>query len=129
MPEAFQYHWGQVYESCNPGEKKYLVIDSIDRDTGTAKVSFPGGRGGRDRNARRRTIKLSSLHPTGTTRTGAERRTGYRLMSGPPKLGQDMCEMCYHYFDRADLDSGCCQPCARWLAQAFPRPAVGTLDA
>lgn len=129
MSDVFQHHWGQVYEACNPDESKHLVIDSIDSAAGTAKVSFPGGRGGRDRNRRRRTIKLSALHPNGTTRTGAQRRSGYQLMSGPPKPGQDMCEMCYHYFDRAALDSGCCQPCTRGLTQAFPRPAVGTIHA
>ncbi|MYR75156.1 MULTISPECIES: hypothetical protein [unclassified Streptomyces] len=129
MEETFQHHWGQVYESCNPDEKKHLIIESIDRAAGTAKVSFPGGRGGRDRNRRRRTIKLSSLHSTGTTRTGAQRRSGYRLMAGPPKSGEDMCEMCYHYFNRPDLESGCCQPCTQWLTETFPRPSVRTTHA
>ncbi|MFE4915781.1 hypothetical protein ACFRCX_30215 [Streptomyces sp. NPDC056652] len=124
MAEAFQHHWGQVYESCNPHEMNHLVIDSIDRAAGTAKVSFPGGRGGRDRNRRRRTIKLSSLHPTGMTRTGSRRRSGYRLMCDHPKPGQEMCGICYYYFDRADLNSSeCCQPCAEWLEQKFPTHA------
>lgn len=127
MTGTFQHHWGQVYESCNPSEKKHLIIDSIDSAAGTAKVSFPGGRGGRDRNKRRRTIKLSSLHPTGTTTGGAQRRSGYQLMSGPAKPGEAMCEMCYHYFDRVDLDDESCQPCTQWLAKTYPRADVRTI--
>lgn len=127
MAEAFQHHWGQVYESCSPDEKKHLVIDSIDRAAGTAKVSFPGGHGGRDRNRRRRTIKLSSLHHTGTTRAGSQRRTGYRLMCEHPEPGQEMCGMCYHYFDRSDLTArDCCQPCTDELAQMYPLISKGT---
>lgn len=65
MAEDFRHHWGQVYEPCNPDQGKHLIIDSIDRAAGTAKVSFPGGRGGRDRNARRRTMSPAY----GATRT------------------------------------------------------------
>lgn len=71
-------------------------------------------------------VSLKSLHPTGTTATGRERKTGYKLHSGPPAPGQRLCGHCLHYVDQTDLTQdaggpagGLCIPCQADIEEQF----------
>lgn len=82
---------GQVYESCQPT----FFVDGNPVPTRICVLSDPVGTPGLygygkvsiatlgedDRPLRPRQIEVSQLHATGTTKAGAPRRTGYRLVS------------------------------------------------
>jgi hypothetical protein len=53
-----------------PGQHKFGKVDVV-------TINADG------RELRRRAIEVTSLHPTGTTRDGQPRRTGYRLVRNP----------------------------------------------
>ncbi|MEC4016124.1 hypothetical protein [Streptomyces sp. H27-D2] len=109
---------GQIYIACNPRQPTHLRVDRIYE--GRALVTDPSSLHAR---YRLRWIKLSSLHETGQTRNGIPRRTGYRLHSQPPQLGQILCLRCCRYVDREQLHETrlgvtepTCKPCADDIA-------------
>lgn len=81
---------GQVYESCQPT----FVVDGEPVHTRICVLAWPVGTPGlygfgkvsvatlgeNHRPLRPRRIEVSRLHATSTTKTGAPRRTGYRLV-------------------------------------------------
>lgn len=81
---------GQIYESCQPT----FVVDGEETHTRLRVVGEPISTGGlyrygkvqvatltpEGREIRQRAIEVSQLHASGTTKTGAPRRTGYRLV-------------------------------------------------
>lgn len=93
MGAAFSIKPGQVYESCQPtfvvdGEPVHTRICVLAEPIGTpglygfGKVSV-ATLGENHRPLRPRRIEISQLHASGTTRTGAPRRSGYRLVQEP----------------------------------------------
>ena len=77
---------GQIYESCQPtfvvdGEPVHTRIRIVGAPdwtrTGKTTVATLTEDG---RALRPRSLETSQLHASGTTRTGAPRRTGYRLV-------------------------------------------------
>lgn len=68
---------GQVYESCDPREATRLTIAGYTPGDTRAHVTDTAGK-------RPRWIRVTDLHPTGTTRTGEPRRRGYRLIHDTP---------------------------------------------
>lgn len=90
---------GQIYESCQP-----VRSESVDRP-GVRHVRLkvlgePGRMHGLwgygkvtvvtltedGREVRRRSLEASQLHASGTTKDGAPRRTGYRLVQDAPEV-------------------------------------------
>ncbi|MBR7839845.1 hypothetical protein KDL01_41805, partial [Actinospica durhamensis] len=115
--EPFAVVAGQTYVPCRTaaGSRcRPFVVERVRGDDVYVWDPFGGikGLGGH------RWVKRSSLHPTGRTDRGAERRTGYRLKSGPPAPGQELCGTCMTYVGPDDLavsawGSGhsTCKPC------------------
>jgi hypothetical protein len=67
---------GQVYESCHPRDAG-LRIQVLSTGGGRARVQVVDG------SPLVRAIPIGSLHSSGTTGSGAPRRTGYRLLTPP----------------------------------------------
>ncbi|MFB4306940.1 hypothetical protein [Actinomadura sp. GTD37] len=68
---------GQVYASCDP--RGGFLIRVVAYTPGTSRADVVDHATGKYP----RSILVSALYATGTTRAGRERRTGYRLVSGP----------------------------------------------
>ncbi|MFB7359695.1 hypothetical protein [Streptomyces gardneri] len=124
MPE-FQVSVDQTYVSCAPGRPIWLRVDSIDRANGTARVSNPNSI---YRQYRPRTIQMTQLHPTGQTRTGKARRSGYRLLSQPVGTTVHLCLHCFHYVESRMLHeepgvirTSICKPCKREVEELMQR--------
>lgn len=65
---------GQVYESCDP--RGGFAVRVVDYTPGANRADVVDHLTGKYP----RSILVQSLHATGTTRSGAPRRTGYRLV-------------------------------------------------
>ncbi|WP_435109799.1 DUF4326 domain-containing protein [Nocardiopsis synnemataformans] len=68
---------GQLYERCGPRGGQLVRIDSVYGHR--AQVTNADG-------SHSRPLLLRSLHPTGQTDSGTDRRTGYRLVAEPEDL-------------------------------------------
>lgn len=122
--EPFTVEPRQTYVPCrtSAGSRcRPFVVERVNGDDVYVWDPFGGikGLGGH------RWVKLSSLHPTGTTDKGAERRSGYRLHSAPGP-GQDLCGSCMTYVDPDALavaawGSGhsTCKPCMADIEQRY----------
>jgi hypothetical protein len=93
----------------------------VERVVGT-KVEVFDPTGGPSHMGCRRWVGLRSLHETGTTKQGKERKTGWRLHAGPPGKRQDLCVACMKWVDVELIDEGMrytwrgtCAPC--WAVQ------------
>ncbi|MEE6264932.1 hypothetical protein ACJ6WD_09605 [Streptomyces sp. VTCC 41912] len=63
----------QIYSSCDPrGGPRIRITDYLPGDTHAGVVDAHNSK-------RPRKIRVSDLHATDTTKTGAKRRTGYAL--------------------------------------------------
>lgn len=65
---------GQIYESCDP--RGGFAIRIVGYTPGSNRADVVDHMTGKYP----RSILVASLHATGTTKTGAARRTGYRLV-------------------------------------------------
>ncbi|RSS37456.1 hypothetical protein [Streptomyces sp. WAC08241] len=111
----------QTYVSCAPGRRTWLYISSINRTTGKAGVTDPNSI---YTNYRPRTINLTQLHSSGRTRSGKERRSGYRFLSQPSDTAVHLCRHCFHYKKPEELHqepgvihSDICVPCKAEVAE------------
>jgi hypothetical protein len=93
----------------------------VERVVGT-KVEVFDPTGGPSHMGCRRWVGLKSLHATGMTKQGKERKTGWRLHAGPPGKRQDLCVACMKWVDVELIDEGMrytwrgtCAPC--WAVQ------------
>lgn len=68
---------GQIYTDCDPRGGATIRIRKY--TPGDARAHVVDAATGK----RARVILVSSLHPTGTTKTGKTRTRGYRLVSEP----------------------------------------------
>ena len=73
-----------------------------------------------------RWIARRNLHESGTTKQGKERKTGWRLQSGPPTEGQELCGSCMNWFDLNQFDKtawtyghSTCRPCLVQIEERY----------
>lgn len=95
---SFTVERGQTYLPCGRTLQPF-VVERVVGDKAKVWHPFGGPRG----LGTHRWVALRSMHPTGTTDGGKERRTGYRLHSGPPAPGQELCGACMRWFDADGL--------------------------
>ncbi|MCX4799651.1 hypothetical protein OG497_37990 [Streptomyces sp. NBC_01242] len=103
---TFEVKRWQTYVPCKTeylrGESrsKPFVVDVVEGDR--VKVWDPTGG---QRMGGHRWIALRNLHETGTTKTGKERRTGFRLHCQPPvdPVRQELCGSCFTWAARDQL--------------------------
>lgn len=121
----FEVVRGQTYVPCGPlnwQRSKPFVVDLVDGDR--VKVwdptGGPKGLGGH------RWVGRRNLHETGLTKQGKERRTGFRLHSGPPTKGQELCGSCMTWVDGDDLavwalgyGHSTCKPCKAEIDERY----------
>lgn len=111
---------GQVFVPCVTyawDPPSTFIVEAVAGDRVSVVIPFGGGR--HHPNGRHRSVALKSLHATGTTAQGRERRTGWRLHTeAPSNPGLWLCGSCWSYFDREDLAvaaygpaSSTCIPC------------------
>lgn len=129
----FAVQSGQVYVPCQIYNWAPLSILIIERATDAqAYVVIPFGGGRHHPNGRHRWVSLKSLHLTGTTTQGRERKTGYRLHTqAPDNWSQYLCGSCLRYFDRKALAiashgpaSSTCHTCKADIEETFPVPTA-----
>lgn len=117
---VFTVQPGQVFVPCVTYSWEPLstfIVVGVTGDRVSVVIPFGGGR--LHPNGRHRLVALKSLHPTGMTSTGRERKTGWRLYTDAPrKPHQWLCGSCWNYFDRDGLAiasygpaSSTCIPC------------------
>lgn len=121
---AFTVQPRQAYVPCSPApgtRRRPFVVERVSGDDVYAWDPFGGikGLGGH------RWVKRASLHPTGITDKGKQRRTGYRLHSVPAP-GQELCGSCMTYVDPDDLavsawgtGHSTCQPCKADIEKTY----------
>lgn len=104
-PAAFRVRPGQVYVPCqvyNWAPLSTFVVEQVNDAQAYVVIPFGGGR--HHANGRHRWVSLKSLHPTGTTAQGRDRKTGWRLHTdAPTDPNLWLCGSCWTYFDRAGL--------------------------
>jgi hypothetical protein len=117
-PCKTEYLWGET-------RSKPFVVLAVVGDK--AEVWDPTGG---QRLGGRRWVSLRNLHPTGTTQQGKERRTGWRLHSGPPTKGQELCGSCFRWLDLDQFERtawtyghSTCKPCTAEIEKMY-----GTID-
>ncbi|MEV7675006.1 hypothetical protein [Streptomyces sp. NPDC088752] len=113
----------QTYVPCrqwNWQPSRPFVVELV--EGGRVKVWEPFG--GPSGLGCHRWVALASLHESGTTRTGKERQTGWRLHAGPPSQGQELCGSCMTWVDRDQLavsawgyGHSTCAPCKTKIDQ------------
>jgi hypothetical protein len=105
---TFEVKQLQTYVPCNTWQRsRPFLVDLVDGDR--IRVWDPTGG---------RWVARRSLHPTGTTTRGKERKTGFYLQCDPPAKGQELCGYCFlwlHPEEMAVLAPGfglsMCKPC------------------
>lgn len=117
---------GQVFMPCRTASwspSRPFIVESVRGDDVYVLDPFGGPKG----LGAHRWVKYSSLHPTGTTAAGRERRTGYRLHAGPPAPGQVLCGSCMTYVDPDRLavkawgaGRSTCRPCMAAIERSMP---------
>lgn len=106
-PAEFRVLPGQVYVPCqnyNWEPLSTFIVESVGDTHAYVVIPFGGGR--HHPNGRHRSVSLKSIHPTGTTGQGRERKTGWRLHTDAPgRPGMWLCGGCWNYFDTEGLAS------------------------
>lgn len=135
MPETdapkgapFEVKRWQTYVPCRPpswGQRsKPFVVEAVVGDR--IKVWDPTGG---QRMGGYRWVALRNLHATGTTKTGKERQTGFRLRSRPPEAGQELCGSCFVWLDPDKIavsahgfGHSTCSPCMIDINERYGTP-------
>lgn len=126
----FQVQGRQVYEPCeqlNWQPKRLFIVEYV--QDGRAYVVDPFR--GRVGFGHHMWVSLKSLHETGLTAAGKERKNGYKLRCAPTDQWQVLCGHCLFYVDRADLEEesggaagGLCKPCQASIEAQYATPKI-----